>query len=251
MSTPIVDRQAPGSAAEFSNRSVANLRFISIHLIAPLLAASAVLFWLEILDGNRWIADQIYAWEGGQWLLKNHVITSHWIHPGGKYLSLSLWMIVLGFWWYSKRAPDLTSWRRPLSYLLLSTLLATSLVSLLKVTIHMDCPWDMQPYGGLRPFLGLFDMRPAGLRSSHCFPAGHAGAGYAWVALYFFCADTAPRWRLYGLLLGLSLGLVFGISQQLRGAHFASHDVATVLVCWLTAFTLHAVMKPARIRMKS
>ncbi len=246
LSTPRVEDVVRGAVVDLSIPLSTNLRFLCVHLIAPVLIATVVLLWLEVYSGNRWIADHVYAWEGGRWLLKNHAITSFWIHPGGKYLSLTIWVVTFGFWWLSKRSPDRSTWRRPLSYLLLSTLLATSIVSLFKVLVSMDCPWDMQGYGGLRPYLGLFDVRPTGLRSSHCFPAGHAGAGYAWVALYFFFVDTAPRWRVHGLLLGLGLGLVFGISQQLRGAHFASHDLVTLLVCWLTALTLHAVMKPSR-----
>ena len=36
----------------------------------------------------------------------------------------------------------------------------------------------------------------------------------------------------------LLLGLVFGIGQQLRGAHFVSHDVWTLGLCWFIATTL-------------
>jgi membrane-associated PAP2 superfamily phosphatase len=43
------------------------------------------------------------------------------------------------------------------------------------------------------------------------------------------------KWRLLGLAVGGGLGLLFGISQQLRGAHFLSHDVWTAGICWATA----------------
>jgi membrane-associated PAP2 superfamily phosphatase len=32
---------------------------------------------------------------------------------------------------------------------------------------------------------------------------------------------------------------VFGISQQLRGAHFISHDLAAIAICWTCAVALH------------
>jgi len=35
---------------------------------------------------------------------------------------------------------------------------------------------------------------------------------------------------------------VFGVSQQLRGAHFASHDVWTLTICWIVALLLHRAM---------
>jgi membrane-associated PAP2 superfamily phosphatase len=44
--------------------------------------------------------------------------------------------------------------------------------------------------------------------------------------------------------LGFALGLggVFGLAQQLRGAHFLSHDVWTLMICWLIALALYLPM---------
>src|SRR3546814_13809021 len=60
--------------------------------------------------------------------------------------------------------------------------------------------------------------------------------------LFFFFGGTRPQWRWKGLVAGLCAGLVFGVSQQLRGAHFASHDAWTLLVCWLVALLLHRAL---------
>ncbi len=49
---------------------------------------------------------------------------------------------------------------------------------------------------------------------------------------------------LFALLIlgiGLLAGTVFGVAQQLRGAHFLSHDVASLIVCWAVACTVDAV----------
>ena len=35
--------------------------------------------------------------------------------------------------------------------------------------------------------------------------------------------------------VGLAAGAVFGLAQQLRGAHFLSHDIASLAVCWAVA----------------
>ena len=217
------------------------------HVLAPTLVGVVCMLWLELAGGNQLIADRLYALEGGRWLLKDHVITSTLIHHGGKYLSMSMWLAVLVAWSLVRARPALAAWQRPLLYLWLATLLATVLVSSLQSLTAIDCPWDMQGYGGLRPYLGLFDARPAAMRDSGCFPAGHASAGYCWVALYFFLGNIAPRWRRHGLAFGLLLGLVFGLSQQLRGAHFASHDVATLLVCWLGALSLQIAMRVRQV----
>jgi membrane-associated PAP2 superfamily phosphatase len=153
-----------------------------------------------------------------------------------------MWLAAVGATVWMWRRPDLYSWRRPAVALLLSVLLSTSIVALLKSATQMDCPWDLLGYGGQRPFIDLFATRPAGLPAAACFPAGHASAGYAWVALYFFAGAVRPRWRIAGLCTGLAAGLVFGFAQQLRGAHFLSHDLASLMVCWLVALATHRLV---------
>ena len=86
----------------------------------------------------------------------------------------------------------------------------------------------------------------AWMPAASCFPAGHASAGYAWVALYFFFLARRPAWRWRGLAIGLIAGAVFGIAQQLRGAHFFSHDLWTLMICWSTALLLYVGMLAPR-----
>lgn len=209
------------------------------QLLLPLLAFVAANIVLLGLDGDRWIADWIFGLEGHRWALQHIVLTTEIIHVGGKRLSALAWLVVVALAIAAWRKDDWAHLRRPLVCLALSVVVSTLLVSYLKHVTHMDCPWDLTAYGGGRPYFGLFDARPASLRSSGCFPAGHASAGYAWVALYFFFLSTRPAWRWFGLGVGLAAGLVFGISQQLRGAHFLSHDVWSLMLCWLTALLLH------------
>jgi membrane-associated PAP2 superfamily phosphatase len=196
------------------------------------------------------VADRIYAWEGHAWSLRNAWLTDSVIHVLGRDLNAAAWIALLGLWlWTGWRTPGAPV-RRPLAYLLLATLVSCLAVSWIKSWSNMDCPWDLVRYGGPREFVGLMDLRPLGMGRGRCFPAGHASAGYAWVALYFFFMAVAPRWRWLGLATGVGLGLLFGISQQLRGAHFLSHDLYTAGICWLTALVLYVVMlgTPAKAR---
>lgn len=190
--------------------------------------------------GDEWFADRLYAWQGHHWALRFNFITEQLIHKLGRDLSTAAWLGVLVAWIVARTRPSLSRWRRPLAYLALSTLLATVLVVWVKSWSNMDCPWDLLRYGGERPFVGLFGLRPIGLSRGVCFPAGHASAGYAWMALYFFSLNTRPQWRWLGLSAGIALGALFGISQQLRGAHFLSHDLWTAAICWLTALGVYA-----------
>lgn len=221
------------------------------HLWKPLAAFAALSFLLMGLHGDQWLADVLYALEGHAWSLQSSHVTQDLLHAGGRQFAKYAWISVLLVFLVSLQQRNLSAWRRPLAYLLASTLLATVLVGVMKRWTHMDCPWDLLRYGGGKAYYGLFTQRPAGVRSSGCFPAGHASAGYAWVALYFFLLSTRPRLRSWGLGVGIGLGLLFGIAQQLRGAHFLSHDLWALMISWLSALGLYCVMLAPRQRMST
>ncbi|WP_313460497.1 phosphatase PAP2 family protein [Stenotrophomonas sp.] len=223
--------------------------FLTRYLLLPWIAALLVSWALMGAGGDQWLADQLYRLEGHRWALQNAWVTTHLIHKGGKWLSAFATLLALVACFHAWRHARWRSWRWPLLYLVLAVGLGTVMVSLLKSLTHMDCPWDLTRYGGLREFVGLFASRPADMPRGMCFPAGHASAGYAWVSLYFFALMVRPAWRWRGLAVGLLAGAVFGFAQQLRGAHFLSHDLWTLVTCWTVALGLYlvalAVSRPA------
>ena len=212
------------------------------QLLLPLVAFVAANVVLLQFGGDRWIAGHLYLWEGGHWALRDNPVTSTLIHQGGKRLSALAWLGVVACALVAWRRPAWRTWRKPLLYLALAVLLSTSIVAWMKSWTHVDCPWDLVGFGGTRSYHDLLAALPAHASPGRCFPAGHASAGYAWLALFFFLGETRPQWRWKGLAMGLAVGVVFGISQQLRGAHFASHDLWTLLLCWLVAVLLHRAM---------
>ncbi len=212
------------------------------QLLLPLVAFIAANFVLLQLGGDRWVAGHLYVWEGGRWALQDGFVTRTLIHEGGKRLSALAWFGVVACAVLAWRRPAWRAWRKPLLYLALAVLLSTSIVAWMKSWTHVDCPWDLVGFGGTRSYHDLLAVLPPHAAPGRCFPAGHASAGYAWLALFFFFGSTRPGWRWRGLAAGLCLGAVFGISQQLRGAHFVSHDVWTVTICWLVALLLHRAM---------
>lgn len=217
-------------------------RFNRQHLWLPLAAFTVASFVLMILHGDQWLADRIYALQGHVWALRWAHVTEDLVHEMGRRLSRDAWIAMALLTLGSLFVPRMRQWRRPLLYLLLATLLSAGLVSLLKRYSNVDCPWDLLRYGGDKAYYGLFVHRPAILGHAACFPAGHASAGYGWIALYFFLLATRPGLRWWGLGFALGLGLVFGIAQQLRGAHFLSHDVWTLTICWLAALVLYRLI---------
>jgi len=207
------------------------------------LAAFCLLSLLLIgLRGDLWLADRLYAMEGHAWSLQNGYVTQDLLHAAGRQASKNLWFALALVLAFAVFAPQMKQWRLPLAYLLLATLASTAAVGLLKRWTHVDCPWDLLRYGGGNAYYSLFMHRPSILGQARCFPAGHASAGYAWTALYFFFLKVRPRWRWWGLGFGLGLGALFGVAQQLRGAHFLSHDVWTLMICWLIALAFYLPM---------
>lgn len=247
---PVIQMQAPTAVSPFSHATAsrgsgAPPGRVSVwrHLVLPLAGLGLLLGWAGLLGGDQLLADRIYAWEGHAWMLRDAWLTNALIHVAGRNVSFTVWLVLGLAWVLMGRSPSRGGpVRRPLGYLLLATLASCLLVSWFKSWSNMDCPWDLLRYGGHKAFIGLTELRPLGMGRGRCFPAGHASAGYAWMALYFFFLAVAPRWRWLGLGIGVGTGLVFGISQQLRGAHFLSHDLCTAGICWLVALALYVVL---------
>ncbi|MDP2284702.1 MAG: phosphatase PAP2 family protein [Pseudohongiella sp.] len=194
------------------------------------------------------LADTLYRLQGNSWALQDHIILQQWLHLGGRTLSQSMGAVVLLSLFASLFSVSLQQWRRPLLFLFLAVAVSTLTVSMLKQLIPVECPWDLVRYGGELPFVSMLGQRSAWMPDTACFPAGHASAGYAWIAFYFFLVATRPRWRWFGLVIGFGLGLVFGIAQQIRGAHFFSHDLWALMICLTISIVLAAWLLPGRPR---
>lgn len=194
---------------------------------------------LQGLGGDTAIADALYVAQGGHWALRDHWVTVGVVHAGGKHLVALAWLGLAVYAVAAWRRPTFIAWRRPLVVLLGSVLASVAVVASIKYSVPMDCPWNLAAYGGDLPRIRLFEARPVGLPHNGCFPAAHASSGFAWVALYFFFARVRPAWRYFGLSAGLGFGLVFAISQELRGAHFLSHDLTSLMICWTIALAAH------------
>jgi membrane-associated PAP2 superfamily phosphatase len=202
------------------------------YLLLPLLLLLPGTWVLMVQHQDLLLADALYALQGGQWSFRHHVLFATVIHQGGRWFTAVLVMVVVAGLIASQFTPRLERWRIPLSYLLLVLITCAVVINVLKFYTLMPCPWDLDRYGGQWQFGWRLS---ATQRSKGCFPAGHASAGYAWMALYFVALMRKPEWRIRALVFGLALGLVFGLSQQLRGAHFLSHDLWSASLCWYLA----------------
>lgn len=211
------------------------------HLYIPLAIFVALAISIELSGVDMWLADKFYILEGGRWALKDAWITSAIIHNVGKHLSLLIALIILIAFISTYFTQRLRKYRRELLYLLIAAGGGSLLISVLKDFTHVSCAWDFTRYGGNAEYATVF-MQILHASGDNCFPAGHASGGYAWLAFYFLGVHFNSKWRWAGLGFAVGVGLIFGISQQLRGAHFISHDLWTLGICWFFSLTIFKLM---------
>lgn len=218
------------------NSTLTSMRLLRSSVIALLLALIATLI-IDRLQLDMRLAQWLYHLEGDQWALKEHWLFSEVLHLQGRQASVILLLFALVLLITSFILSPLKPYRRVLTYLVIAPSITSGLVLLGKRTTGISCPWSLQPFGGDVPYTPLFQQLFSGSEDA-CFPAGHASAGYAWFALYFAAALVLPRWRFVALAFALGTGLIFGAAQELRGAHFLSHDIWSLAICWSSSALL-------------
>jgi membrane-associated PAP2 superfamily phosphatase len=174
-------------------------------------------------------------------------LTDHWLlttvlHQGGRIAGWALALsLVLAVWWPVGHLRRL-AWNRRLQ-LAATPMAITAVIGVLKATSGTDCPWHLAGFGGVAAYrshwLDLFH----GSGGGHCFPAGHAAAGFAFVGGFWAWRDTAPRLARRWLIAALATGLVLGLGQQLRGAHFMSHTLWSGWIACAVAMALDALWR--------
>lgn len=217
----------------------------TFYLPLFLLIITVTLF--ELAQYDLVIADQLFLQLDQKWL-RHHWLLEGVIHKGGRIVAQLALLVLIVSWMASFWIKRLQPLRLGLSYLLCAICFSVISVALGKQLSQVDCPWNLSQYAGALPYHPIFSSRPDSLPAAACFPAGHASAGYCWVAVYFLARQYRPAWRVYALIFAISLGLIFGISQQLRGAHFLSHDVWTLMICWFWAGMLYHLLPILRLK---
>jgi membrane-associated PAP2 superfamily phosphatase len=203
--------------------------WITLALLALVLAWDTSGFDLPLarLAGS----EHGFPWRD-QWLLTGV------LHDGARRLAwLVALVLCLAVWWPVGAFERLTTSQR--LQLAVTVLLAPLAVSLLKSGSQTSCPWDLSTFGGFAAYTSHWSLQPDG-GGGHCFPAGHASSGFALMGGYFAVRATslpaARRW----LAAGAGSGMVLGLGQQWRGAHFMSHTLWSALVCWCVAWAIDA-----------
>lgn len=224
------------------------------HLLLPLACGLLVLIVLHLTKADLYIAEWLFREEGSQpgWALRHNFFLEHILHNGGRHvvslLSLTLIVTLIASFFKASIKP----WRKDLILLFANVAISILLVRFGKEYSNVSCPWDVLQFGGSKPWIPFPDSVFSSLDLGQCFPGGHSSGAFAWVALYYFAVQHMPRMKMKFLSFAIILGTLFAICQELRGAHFLTHDLTSLLLCWMICTISYGlVYKPWRHRQAS
>ncbi len=200
-------------------------------------ALMALLAW-DFSGADLWVMRHVGDAAG--FALRDSWFTASLIHQGGRLLSwVVMAFIVLANLLPGRVLPQLS--RRERVQWLAVTVVCLLVVSLIKRVSLTSCPWDLAEFGGTAQYVShwAFGLRDGG--GGHCFPSGHASAAFAFLSGGWVLARAYPRLGRAWVAAVIGLGVVYGLGQMLRGAHYPSHTMWTAWICWAVTAALMAI----------
>lgn len=171
--------------------------------------------------------------------LRDSLLLTRVLHDGARRLAwVAVTLLTLAVWWPVGPLRRLDVQSR--AQIVVTALLAPLTVASLKSFSVTSCPWELSIFGGVARYFPHWSSIADG-GSGHCFPAGHASAGFGFIGGYFAFRHAYPYISAAWLQGSLSAGMVLGLAQQFRGAHFMSHTLWTAFICWCVAYVLDCI----------
>ena len=204
------------------------------------------MIFIDLFQIDFALADWIY--QQTAWSLKKSFLFETLLHKSARVVLIAVYLVI-GWLWLQNQKTQNKEAARHLFVLLFAIGSSVLWVTVLKRFLDVDCPWDLIRYGGNTAFQSIFNYTNT-VESAHCFPASHASVGFSWVAVYFYYLVTRNNKLNKALIIALVLGTVFGFAQQLRGAHFVSHDIWSLIICLINSMVIYS-MAYGNLSMKS
>ena len=219
-------------------------------LWASILALIIVLAFFELTSFDLFIQKYLYLPLEKTWILKDPDLFYRKIF----YTGIKIPIYILGF---SAIIASVISWkknkwndyRKGLIITSLSLIILPLSVAVIgKNSTNVHCPGELKIYSGTIPYVKLFDSYPKNPDSpdgkfprGHCFPAGHASGGFALLGIV--CLFKEKRKKIWAFIGAMSIGWIMGVYQMLRGAHFLSHHLITMILALILVSTLNLLIK--------
>jgi len=201
-------------------------------LLVSIAALVAVLTLFEFTGIDLAVQDRLFDFESGAWLVDaKDPLGRALFYNGPKYLIIAgaaaLLLLVVGpAQWRDMARLD----RRGLAIAVLTLASVPAIIGFAKARTNVFRPCEIRRYGGDVPYLTSLkrfaeDDRPA--RKGRGFPAGHPSGGFSLVGMLWLRRGRA--WRAGVIALALTVGWWMGSYQMLKGAHYLSHTVVTMV----------------------
>lgn len=205
-----------------------------------------VLLWdasgLDVAVMRLWGTEQGFA-------LKHHPLLSRWLHTRGQQAAVVLYIFQLIMVW-RPLGPWRRLQRRERAQALIAVTLSLVTISTLKHFSLTSCPWDLDIFGGPAHHVSHWAWGTPDGGGGQCFPGGHASSAFGFLAMTLpFLQSADPRLQRTGrrwLVFLVMVGLVFGLTQTLRGAHYPSHTLWTAWICWTVGSAVYALLSARR-----
>lgn len=198
--------------------------------LTALLALPLLLLW-DLSGADLPLARVFGTAHGFPWRDSGWLVTA--LHDVPRALSWLLALtLALNVVW--PLVPALT--RRERAWWLIATLAGAAVVPLVKRASLTSCPWDLAEFGGVAHHVSHWlQLGPGALSDGgggHCFPSGHATSAFVFFSGAFALRRAHPVAARRWLMAVLALGLLLGLVQLARGAHYPSHTLWSGWLCF-------------------
>ena len=213
-----------------------------IALAALGLAPLAIMAMVTCTDLDLRLADAMYDRAAGQFPWRHAWVAEVFSHVLLKRVLVAMAGAVLALTAFDAVRPRAWSGLRRAQWRIVAAcaLLVPAAVALLKQASSSHCPWDLERYGGVAPYIRLLDALPKDIAPGHCLPAGHASSALWLIAFAVFMLPARPRAAAAVFVAMLAFSGAVGWLQQMRGAHFLSH---TLWSGWIACAVLYVLLR--------
>lgn len=213
-----------------------------------LFVLSLILF--EMTEIDFYLQDKLYDFNLHRWLFNDPQQIYHLIFyklikfPIYFIAAFVIYKCIIGY----KNKTLFKETRAYLIVLLSLIIIPGGIATVGKKSISIQCPYDIPRYGGTIPFVKKLEPYPINPNRpdgkwppGNCWPAGHASGGFALLSLYLVFKDKKKKF--WAIIFGLTMGTVMSIYQMIRGAHYISHQIDTLLITLIVISFLNMVIK--------
>jgi membrane-associated PAP2 superfamily phosphatase len=210
------------------------------------LSAALLLFYVVWPDFDLRVSAPFYRTDTGFWV--DDLPWVRLVHETVPWVGRLLLLGALAIWLLARRSrqASVRPLARPAATLLITLVLGLGLLAhgVLKEHWGRARPAQVMPFGGEASFTPPW--QPAAECRRNCsFVSGHAGTGFALIALG---ALAAPHRRRHWLLVGWGAGLLLGALRIAQGGHFLSDVLFCGILLWGCSIATRACWTRWRLR---